>query len=369
MSEEPKIVKEVFMLRSVACLGIVLFNTLGTAIDQFGLDQEASEHALLLKWINSVQMLLLFSTPMFVYISGFILSKSYPERVPSDFLSKRAKYILIPYVLVALLYSIVELYTESSTHTFKLFVYEAAKNILLADYFGYFLLVVFQFYLLHLLFVRHVSRRFSMKQVITVSIAVNALYLAAFSLFDLASLPYSNYYIASFLNKVPAPAWIAYFSIAYYCGLHYESFIRLLNRRIKWLFILIIVCGAAVLAAFLFGWIDRIYSKRIDVLFYAIGMILGMFYLSRKWRTPSVLVLISRYSFGIFLVSRFILFGVALLAPTSYSVAKFGTFTIIAFVVAIAGSIMVTYMLNRFRYGAYLVGRIGRGLKKEVKSA
>jgi membrane-bound acyltransferase YfiQ involved in biofilm formation len=353
MKDSSKVIKEMFVLRSIACLGIVLFNTLDTAIMHFNLTGAAG-YSVTPAILHTIQMLLLFSTPMFIFISEFIISKSYRDSIPPGFLKKRAKYILIPYLTMAVLFSIIEVNVEHAIPSFKLYLYELAKNFLLADFFGYFLLVVFQFYLLHILFSKWISRRYSIKSVLIWSIGANILYLAIFNLIDLESLSFGNYYIISFLNKVPAIAWLGYFSLAFYCGRNYEVFIEKLGKHIKWVIALVILSAATMLILNDAGIIDRIYSKRFDVLFYTIGIIFMMVYYSKKLtRVPVVLVKVSQYSFGIFLLTRFFLYGVSQLAPVQYSLTNLLFFIIIAFAVAIFGSIGITKLLNKNRFGRW----------------
>lgn len=365
MKDSSKVIKEMFMLRSIACLGIVLFNSLDTAITHFNLSESAG-HSVTPAIIHMIQMLLLFSTPMFIFISELIISKSYRDGVPPDFLKKRAKFILIPYLAMAFLFSIIDVNIDHAVPTFKLYLYELAKNLLLADFFGYFLLVVFQFYLLHILFARWISRRFSMRSVLICSIGANVLYLAIFNLIDLESLPFGNYYIISFLNKVPAIAWLGYFSIAFYCGRNFEAFIEMLGRQIKWVIAFVILSAAAMLILNQAGIMDRVYSKRFDVLFYTIGIIFIMVHYSKKLtRVPVVLVKVSQYSFGIFLLTRFYMYGVSQLAPAQYSLPNLLLFVVIAFAVAVFGSIAVTHLLNKIRFGPLITGRIGIGIQQQ----
>ncbi|REE57509.1 membrane-bound acyltransferase YfiQ involved in biofilm formation [Paenibacillus taihuensis] len=365
MKDESKVIKEMFVLRSIACLGIVTFNALDAAFTHFKLS-DAARFTWTPAIIETIQMLLLFSTPMFIFISEFILARAYRSGTPSGFLRKRAKYILVPYVTMAILFSFVDLMVEHDNPSLKLYLYELAKNFFLADFFGYFLLVVFQFYLLHLAFDKWMVRRFSMKSVLICTIGLNVLYLAVFNLFDLESLPIGNYYIVSFMNKVPAFAWVAYFSLAFYCGRYYETFAAQLGKRIKWVFALLVLAAAAMEVLYHTGVIERLYSKRFDVLLYTTGMIFILLHFSSKWsRIPTVLVKVSQYSFGIFLLTRFFLFGVSQLFPDQYSLPRLLLFIVLACAVSILGSMGITHVLNKFRFGPFIAGRIGIGIPQQ----
>lgn len=362
-------VKEIFVLRSLACLGIVMYNALNVAIRHFSMDNSEA-YVDLLPILHTVQLLLMYSTPMFVFISEFLLAKTYGESVPVGFFRKRAKFILIPYLTIACFYSLIDTAENASTMTLKDYLYELAKNIVLADFFGYFLLVIFQFYVLHLLFTKFVYGKVPMRRVIAIAVVVNMIYLAPFNMIDLTGTYHLNYYLVSFMNKVPFVAWIAYFVIAFYCGKNYDSLIRSINRRIKWVALWTFVAACMVVFLFFAGTIEEVYSKRFDVLLYTVGMIFCLFYLSSRIReVPATLMLISRYSFGIFLLARFVLFALDETLPAYDSVGYSVAFICLSFVAAIIGSIVVCYLLNKSRYGPYIVGKIGIGFPKRFRES
>lgn len=83
---ERKMNSEMFVLRSVACLSIALLHALYRVYDDGNTP-----------WVESVGLLLTFGTPVFVFISQFVLSFAYPNEIPARFWEKRIKYILLPY--------------------------------------------------------------------------------------------------------------------------------------------------------------------------------------------------------------------------------------------------------------------------------
>lgn len=358
------LVKEIFVLRSIACLSIAMLHTIRSSIDNFGL----TDH---LEVLNALQMLMMYATPMFVFISEFVLARSKSDQKPVDFMKKRLKYMIFPYVSIAVLYSLIEIQGMGKSLSFSLFLFESAKNILLADYYGYFILVILQFSLLHLIFRKWIEPRYSMKQVIFCSFVINALYLSFFNFIDSSSIPLlNNYYIFDFLNTVPIFAWLFYFTFAFYCGKYYESFILLLNKYKNRLIIMAGVAGAVMLYVYLSGIIEQQYSKRVDVLAYATLMILIFFFLSSKIkRIPKSLMMLSQYSFGIYLLTRFILFAVNKVFPEYFSYTSFLIYIVVAFSSAIIGSIAITYLLNQTRYGTFVVGMIGVSIPDKTASA
>lgn len=83
---ERKLNSEMFVLRSIACLSIALLHALYRVYDDGNTP-----------WVESVGLLLTFGTPVFVFISQFVLSFAYPDGIPAKFWEKRIKYILLPY--------------------------------------------------------------------------------------------------------------------------------------------------------------------------------------------------------------------------------------------------------------------------------
>ncbi|WMT42378.1 acyltransferase family protein [Paenibacillus sp. D2_2] len=90
---ERKMNAEMFVLRSIACLSIALLHALYRVYDADT------------PWVELVGLLLTFGTPVFVFISQFVLSYAYPDRVPEGFWRKRVKYILLPYIFFGTLYA------------------------------------------------------------------------------------------------------------------------------------------------------------------------------------------------------------------------------------------------------------------------
>ncbi len=358
MEGRSKYVKEIFALRSLACLGIALYNTLSTSLSHFSVEDSSVRAEVL----YALQLLLMYATPTFVFISEFLLAKSYGAQVPNGFYRKRAKYILTPYLSVAVLYALVDTFRNVPSPTFADYAYELAKKVLLADFFGYFLIVIFQFYILHALFAKYVYGRIPAVYAIAAAVAVNVLYLAPFNLIDLASALGISEYIVRFLNKVPFVAWISYFTVAFYCGKNAERVTAFARRNSMRILGATIAIAASMLWLYRAEVIPEVYSKRFDVMFYTFGMLFClMAWANRRQEIPRLLMRISQYSFGIFLTSRFVLAALDYALPVYASEAYFWLFTVACFVLAVCGSAAISHFLNKFKYGALIVGKIGIG--------
>ena len=62
---------------------------------------------------------------MFIFISELVISKVYKDGVPKHFLTKRIRYILIPYTVMGLFYALQ--YTYQEEDFLHAFVLQSAK--------------------------------------------------------------------------------------------------------------------------------------------------------------------------------------------------------------------------------------------------
>jgi len=83
-------VKEIFIMRAFACSAVVLLHSIAVIQGLYELSASADS------FFRSLQLILLFSTPMFVFISEFVLSYSYGTTLPDGFFQKRLKMIMVP---------------------------------------------------------------------------------------------------------------------------------------------------------------------------------------------------------------------------------------------------------------------------------
>jgi len=342
---ENKLIKEVNSIRAIACLCVVLLHAIQVRL--FTWDSNDV--------LRTVLVLLAFGTPTFVFLSELILSRSYPNRLPNRFFRKRVIPILVPFIFISFLYAFVQDMNDIP-HLLRDFAYN-----LLGNYHGpWFVLVIFQFYALHRIFVKFLSR-VRATIVLTGSLLINLAYLAVFNLIAPPSETGFTAYLWEFGYWVPCIGWLFYFSLAYYCGKNYERFIRSLKKR-----------QYLVLTAPLFGLALILYdnsfhvmpygSKRMDMVIFTTTMILALFLiLSQLNKQPVILEFISKYTFGIFLIHLFFMRA----AKKMIDILGFnlGYFEIpLLFLSALSASIIAAHVLNRFPQGKYLIGGI-----KQVK--
>ncbi len=286
-----------------------------------------------------------FGTSAFVFISELLISRAYPRKIPPGFLRKRVKYILFPYVFMGAVFAVIESSSKGEFFQKTLF------NLLLGGYTGYFILIIFQFYILHILFSRFL-KTLPAKPVIFISFIVNLIYLAAFNFTEPFSGALGEYLWARGY-WMPFIGWIFYFTLGYYSGLYFD----LLKEKIKQYRALIFTLSPlALLLLILFVRADIVTvvsSKRIDMPIYTAGVIMVIIYVTAKYRkTPELILLISKYSFNIYLLHKIFLFylpPIEGMSPVIYFA--------ISFLSSIIFSVLLAKLLSFFKFSHYLIGK------------
>jgi len=330
------IVPELIIIRAVSCLAVVLMHSITMLIG----DPEVN------RGLNTARLLLLFATPTFAYMSAFLIGYSKSQRPYFETLWLRVKYLIQPYLVFAVGYAFWQHYQWGAP------LVDRIRYNIVGGYHGYFVLVVFQFYLFHPLF-RPILERVPAWVGVPAAGLVNIGYLAALNL-GLVSIPYLGFHAYRLL-----PAWFFYYVLGYYSGRDRDQFQLVLRRW--WPLSAALLAGGAglLLRNALSGFLPDVTSQRFEVVLYAAGVILLAFPLAgRARRIPSVLNLVNRASFGIYLLHWFFLELFRRWVVRIPGLPK-PAGILLLFVLAATAAALVTFALNRWRWGAYVVGRLG----------
>ena len=102
------LINEVFWLRCIACLAV----TLGHAINNgYILYVEPSIYN---TGTYILSIAVLFGVPVFIFISEFLLAHKYMENLPSGFMKKRIRILLLPYLFMSIVYAVLNLENGNS---------------------------------------------------------------------------------------------------------------------------------------------------------------------------------------------------------------------------------------------------------------
>ncbi|WP_268440032.1 acyltransferase family protein [Bacillus altitudinis] len=341
-------IKEIFFIRCISCLSVVLIHAIAIL---------SSPHS-----SSILVALLMFSTPSFIFISEFLLAHAYPNGTPKGFMWKRVKAIFFPFVFIGIVDGF--MHSASLNGGAADFFKRASANVLLGNYIGYFVLIIFQFYFLHMFF-HKMAKRTSAKWVLPISFIITVGYLSVMNLVKIPQPQLPNPMFG--LEWIPFPGWLFYFCLAYYCGVNYQQFITRLHRFKYAVYGLVLISAATLLSNSYVGFFEPS-SKRPDVVLYTISIVFLCFLLFSKVKSvPPFVAVISQYSFTIYLLHGYFL-GISVLLWGQLKDYPFFVGTIIISALAIAGPILLSRIANHYKYGYMFVGKINRTRRKTVAS-
>ncbi|MDT8860137.1 acyltransferase family protein [Alkalihalobacillus sp. MEB130] len=340
-----KEMQEVYWLRIIACLSVVLIHAVSRVLTDFSVTGDDRVV------YRTLQVILLYGTPMFVLLSTIVMTHAYKDHIPKGFLKKRLKYIFIPYLAMAAFYAGDKYYRYH--WTFSDFAKEFGYNVI-GQWHGYFVLIIFQFYLLHLAFVKY-SNRFKPLHVLTISFCISVGYWISLYFYFIDYVSHSSY-LTLFFSRVLFVGWLFYYVVAYYCGKNYERFLNILNEN--WKFLLVGVIGSFTLLQYIYhtGILMRVTSARFDVILYTVLLFFLLFYVfSKVKRVPRWIVSTSGYSYGIYLLHPFVQ---TFVSRTVFREATELTYLFVQLIAGVFGPIVLIYLISKFPFGKYVVGKM-----------
>ncbi|WP_368504908.1 acyltransferase family protein [Alkalihalophilus sp. As8PL] len=334
-------INEAFWIRAIACLAVATTHAVDTTLANYEYSaNQLEEHLLIL-----IRFMAYFGTPAFVFLSELLLARSYPNYVPQGFFKKRIKFLLIPFISIGILFAF--LISDSWQEGLR----QAFVHIFLGGYYGYFILIIFQFYILHVLLQKYL-RNWSPKIALTIAFAINVLYLGFFNFTE----PMNNAaaeYIWLRGYWVPFLGWIFYFVLGYYCGKNFEVLKEKLFENKKKILLLPFLSITLIVVLVLTDILHVVSSKRVDMLLYTMSMIFVIIVLTMTIdRVPIFIKIISKYSFNIYLIHKFILY----LMPTIDFLNPLLYF-IFVYMVAVGGSIILAKLLSKVKVSKYIIGK------------
>src|SRR5699024_12768229 len=103
--------------------------------------------------------------------------------------------------------------------------------------------------------------------------------------------------------------WLSYFLLGFYMGYYYETLMANIQKYTKYIVLGTVIVTVITLINYLSGGLTLVDSKRIDTPIYVTMIILVYFIISSYVKyLPKFFILISNYSFLIYLIFFFFLF-------------------------------------------------------------
>lgn len=320
------------VLRVVACLCVVLLHaTTNTEI----INGYIENH-----YYQFFRLLLCFATPTFIMLAMIILANRYQTGLSNHFLISRLKFIYVPFLFISFVYAInMSLHNDYMGFTEILY-----RNIVFGDFVGWFVLTIMQLYILFFFLQKS---RLSMLWLAPIMMATGLLFLTFTNLAFRIVLENEGFFRMFFLG------WLPYFTIAYFIGFYYQTIAQyLVNYKYATIFFVII---SVVIVYINFMFVDdAIHSRRMDMILLVLAMTLFLLAFGQTLPRFTIVNLLSRYSFGIFLihwlVQEYIAPYTALLPTTFLQVLALFSFSLIS-------CIAIIKMISFLPFSEYLIGK------------
>lgn len=300
----------------------------------------------------------MYATPIFVFISEFLFARSYPDGLPKGFFKKRVKLLLLPYVSMGILFAIV-----FNNDSLTSIIVNSVFNIFFGNFVAYFILIIFQFYILHYLLHKKL-KIWNPKKVLIWSFIITISYIGFFNFTTYPDALWAEY-IWKRGHWLLVIGWLFYFFLGYYVGVYYEKVKEFLSKYTALIFGFFFISLAFLITMHITGALDITSSKRIDIVLYTTSVIFLIMWFSSLLKTvPRVILFISNYSFNIFLLHRF---TVSIIGPlSSNDILNI----LLLFIIGVPSSIAMAYLINLLPFGKYIVGQPYKikGKNESVKS-
>ncbi|WP_197468203.1 acyltransferase family protein [Fictibacillus phosphorivorans] len=333
-------IKEWNLLRTIACLSIVFLHS----TSQVGLAMGFPKT----EYYQLLRTMLCFATPTFVVLSEVILANRYPDKLPEKFWTKRLKWIFAPYISFSVIDALV---SYKMNPNFDLGG-KILKNIFLGEFEGYFVLIIFQFYILHYFVTKY---KISMNLLIPVSILAMIFH---FKILE-GNIAFVKEHVAFF--KIPFTAWFAYFTLAYVIGRNYKRLSETFLRY-KWFTLLGVLLSIVIVFVLFKAGYTSVGSRRIDLLPLTIMLSVAVFAWGQLIPNFKFVNIISNYSFGIYLIH----WQVQRYWGASIAELFSGTFTRVigVFIISLLISMSIIFIVSKLPFGSYIVGNVNRKLPR-----
>jgi len=332
-----KPIEEIYWLRFYGALAVFTFHLIDR-IERYYLETTALD---LLRIPTSL------GTPIFIFISIFLFSLRYGEKIPHDFLVTRLKYIMLPYFAYGLIYATTEYIRVSLGGAGTSYITYLREYLLFAGWHGYFLVVAMQFYIFFWLY-----NRFRLWTWLP-----SERWLIPASLISMAWWGYFRWYDIEppgYLHWIAPLGWVYLFFLAmlmvrYYPDIRKNRLMATFSQPV-WLFAIV---GWLVSMTFLHemeysskeAWVIPLFTF---ALLFAMPKLGGLV-------APPLVRKVNEASFVIYLAH-----------PLFFSVVDFvgwnvdlplWLYVIALMVVGMGGSIMLSHIVNRADWSATLFGK------------
>ncbi len=336
---------EITYARAIFCLIIVGVHILSRYLN----DVELQDHNRMI--VVTFQILILFGTPCFIILSESLISMVYKDKLPKNFLVKRFKYIMIPYFSIGTfyVYSKYKLGSneESFWHLFK-------ENLLIGDWDVWFVMAIFQFYILHLIFHKILSKA---NPIIMIVISFVISLTHSYLMYD--NDAYSNWWndFYPLFHRTNILYWLFYFVFGYYLGKYYNEVLSFMEKKLKWLVVSLVILALSIIYSIYQNDVTFVQSNRYDILIYSALVFIFILVISKKLANFNIsfLFFIGEISFFIYLTHKIMLYYMA--KYTFHFIDQFFMYNITTYIFALSLSVGLAVVLSFLPFSRFIIGR------------
>lgn len=195
-------------MRVLLCILVVVTHIL----TQYTINLDPDDNQLqVLYWIRNI---LIVATPDFIILSVMLTTLNYKTQLPKGYLRQRIKYLLMPYILIGLFYSFSE-----ATQMDRPLLNEFISNVLLGNWYGYFILVIMQFIILNKIIYKIKPDLFKSKIPVFISMIITFGYLYSYYNIEAVRQFIDTYYPLG--SSTVIFGWLFFYFFGTYIGAHY----------------------------------------------------------------------------------------------------------------------------------------------------
>ena len=198
---------------------------------------------------------------MFRYTDFYLIihsniSETLSTPASSPFLWRRFQFIVIPFVAAGILYA-----ANAAFHYDESFWDALYRHIVLGDFSGWFVMTIFQLYILFF------SQKFQLSSIWFTPI----MFLLGIFYMTLANVKIDYFIQNEHFMRLLFVGWLPYFALAYMMGSHYEKIAHYLVRY-KFFTVLAVLLAMAILYTNYYLGAQQITSRRIDMMLFVLAM-------------------------------------------------------------------------------------------------
>lgn len=367
--EKRKHIQELYYIRAIAALGILIIHATGV----FAVYSELNSKAMYLGIFAN--QFFRFGSPIFMMISGLVLFYNYrsmEEFDPKGFYKKKLLYIIIPYIIWSIIYFAYRSYSGGVGFN-KGQVILLLKEILNGNAFPhlYFMTLILQFYIILPIFIKFLTKPMKENPI--------KLFIALF-LLQAIILIYGRYFrdlkatgIVGLFNTYywkSVFGWFFYFLSGGILGIHYNTIVEIIEKNIKPIFLLYIITTCFYLGQVYHNiwknggrdYYDNFGSIRPETLIYAIITMPILIWMTRKMIGKfKILKSFGTYSLGIYFAHPIVLEAIKIKVFGRYpNIFGYSRLTSMATLVSLGIILTFTFVLviATLNYRWLLLGRI-----------